>query len=397
MQISVANGIEEFSAEEWSAVAGSTFYAGRPWHDFLEADPSYDVWYVAARDDGVLLGVLPIHLHAGGPGGGVDHFYDPRRLFGDGPSSAAPSLLLGGRAGYETALTLRSGLTPAQRRDVLGALVARAREIARVWGADGVAGLYLTSTATRELAVVFDGDPLLTDVSAAIPLHGLATVDDFLATLSAHRRRRVAREMRDFAGSELRVRSGRLSDWLEPAAALLAQLHRRYGHADTPELLRFHLAAQAEHLDDYSRVLVCERAGAPVAFVLIYEWERVWYARAAGVADGMRGASSVLFNVVYYQAIAQALQRGIARYELGPSSLQTKLLRGARPQPRWSLIELGDPRPRPAAAQRLREWDAELARAGHPPAAWRWWRELGLPAPGAESPDRDDARSAGVA
>src|SRR4051794_29821796 len=88
--VSVAGSVNEFGAEEWSSAAtGRGLYASRQWHLFLEADLSYDAWYVAARrPHGALLGLLPVYLYAGGPQGGVDSYYDPHRLFGDRPSGS---------------------------------------------------------------------------------------------------------------------------------------------------------------------------------------------------------------------------------------------------------------------------------------------------------------------
>ena len=390
--ITVLDSVDQLGDREWSTLAtGRGLYSSAPWHRFLEADPSHDVWYVVARSpDGLLIGVLPVHLHAGGPGGGVDRFYDPRVVFGsENPGRPSATMLLGGRAGYETQLLLHPGLDAGDRARVLRALVDRCRGLAGAWATDGIASMYLTSAAATELAPAFAaGEPLITDVNAVIGLEGLESFDGYLASLSGHRRRRVAREIRDFAASPFGLRTGRLSDWHEVAGRLLAQLHRRHGHVDTPEILVEHLAQQVDQLDALSRVIVCERDGTPVGFLLAYEWEGAWYARATGLADGLRGASAVLFNVVYYAAIREALERGISSYDVGPSSLKTKLLRGAALQPRWSLISDDASAPVSSAAwndTQLARWDDELA-ALHSPAAARWRRAAGLGARPAVSP-----------
>jgi uncharacterized protein len=380
--ITVLGSAGELSDAEWSALsAGRGFYACAHWHRFLEADPSYDVWYVTARaPDGILLGVMPVYLHAGGPRGGVDRFYDPRVLFaGAEPAPTAATLLLGGRAGYDTPVLVHQGLAAGERAGVQAALIERSRRLADAWGADGVAALYLPSGAAHELAGAFGGgEPLITDADAVIALDGMHSLDDYLRGLSGHRRQRVAREIRDFDESSYRLRTGRLSDWLTVGARLVAELHRRHGHADTPELLELHLAQQAEHLDEYSHVIVCERAGAAVGFLLAYEWEGVWYARAAGAADGLRGSSAALFNVVYYAAIRHALERGIRRYHVGPGSLRTKVLRGAHLEPRWSLVHVDGLEPDAWNDCRLPGWDAELIELGLPPAAADWARAAGV-------------------
>lgn len=380
--ITVAGSAGEIDDAEWSALsAGHGLYAGAPWLRFLEADPSYDVWYVAARSpDGRLLGLMPVWLHSGGPRGGVDRFYDPRVLFAGAaePSPFTATLLLGGRAGYDTPLLVHSDLAADERAAVLAALVERARKLAGAWRADGLAALYLPSAEAGELAGAFGGaEPLITDADAVIELDGLGSLQDYLAGLSRHRRQRIAREIREFDESRYRMRTGRLSEWVEVGARLVADLHRRHGHADTPELVAQHLALQAEHLDAFSHVIVCEHAGAAVGFLLAYEWEGAWYARAAGATDGLRGSSAALFNVVYYAAIRQALDRGIRRYHVGPGSLRTKVLRGARLEPRWSLVDVDGLQPGAWHDARLTGWDAELAALGLPPAAADWARAAG--------------------
>jgi len=381
-EIAVLDSIDQIGDSKWSALAaGRGFYSSAPWHRFLEGEPSHDVWYVVARTDGLLVGIMPVYLHAGGPAGGVDRFYDPRAVFGaQEPERTSATMLLGGRVGYETELLLRPGLDPTARARVVGSLVDRCRKLAGAWAHGEIASMYLTPGSAAELAPAFAAEPLLTDVNAAIPLDGLASFEGFLQRLSAHRRRRVAREIRDFAASPYRLRTGRLSECHEIAGGLLAQLHRRHGHADTPEMLVAYLGRQAGHLDALSHVIVCERAGTPIGFLLVYEWEGVWYARAAGLADGLRGASAVLFNVVYYTAIREALERGIRNYSVGPRSLRTKLLRGAELQPCWSLVDVDGLTPVTAASwneAQLARWDAELAGL-HPPVASSWRHAAGL-------------------
>jgi predicted N-acyltransferase len=238
--------------------------------------------------------------------------------------------------------------------------------------------MYLTSAAARELRPAFAaGEPLITDVDAVFDLTGIRSFDDFTSPMAKKRRYRIARELRDFEDSSFRLREGRLSEWSEVAGRLLSEHHRRFGHEDTPEMLVDHFGRQAAHLDELSHVLVCEQAGVPVGFVLSYEWDGAWYVRAAGAADGLRGASAAFFNLVYYAPIRAALERGIRRYDVGPSSLQAKLLRGAQLEPRWSLVGGYPDLDRGARwndAQLLR-WDAELA-GMHVPSAGSWRREL---------------------
>jgi predicted N-acyltransferase len=239
--------------------------------------------------------------------------------------------------------------------------------------------MYLTPSAAAELAPVVGTPPLLTDLTATVCLDGCDSFDDYLSRLTAHRRRRIGHEMREFAASGLDIRVARLADVVEVVAPLIASHHSRYGLSDSREMLAAHLSQHAEHLGDLGHVLLCEDGGRTVGALLIYEWADAWYARAVGLADGLRRQVSAYFNLVYYVPIRWAVEHGMRRYVVGPSKLGAKVKRGADLEPRWSLlVGTGD-----LAAdvrrlslgwndRQLRRWQAELQGIGHelPAAAW---------------------------
>ena len=311
----------------------------------------------------------------------MDTFYDPGAVFvepsgaGD-PARWRPALVAGGRAGYETELLLRPDLDAGTRREVLAALVARLRKLAKVWGVDATAFMYLTPDAARELAPVLGAQPLLTTASSAVPLAGCTTFDDYLNRLGGHRRRRVRHEIVDFDRSGLTIREARLSDSVGLLASLLTEHHGRYGLTDSHEMLAAHLGKHAEHLDDLARVLLCQDGDRTVGALLAYEWEDGWYARAVGLADGLRGA---YFNLVYYAPIRMAVERGAGRYVVGPSTIGAKVKRGAVLEPRFSLLDGTD---RVVAdigrlsagwnEQQRKEWDERLRQIGHEAGTETW-------------------------
>lgn len=385
--VQVVDEVDDISADDWRAVtAGRGFYSSRRWLRFVEADPWYDVWYLVARSGDELLGVLPVYLSVGHGQAGVDTFYDPASVFvqasgvGD-PARWRPVLLAGGRTGYDTELLLRPGLPAHIRRRVLAGMADRLNRLADAWGVGTVAFMYLTPDAAAELAPVVGTPPLLTDVTSAMHLDGCDSFDDFLGRMSGHRRRRIRHEQREFAASDFTIREARLSDVVDVVAPLLAAHHGRYGLGDSREMLAAHLVQHVQHLDDLGRVLLCEHGGRTVGALLAYEWEDAWYARAVGFADGLRGQSSAFFNLVYYLPIQHAIERGMRRYVVGPSTIGAKVKRGAELEPRWSLLtsrvaDLAARLPQISAGwndRRLGGWEAELRAIGHeiPSAAWR--------------------------
>jgi predicted N-acyltransferase len=381
LTVQVRSAADDIDAADWRAVtAGRGFYSSPRWLAFLEADSRYDVWYLVVRDADAVLAVLPVYLDAGVVHAGVDAFYDPATVFNSAlrdPSRWRPALLAGGRAGYETELLLLPGLPPAARQQVLSALVARLAKLAAAWGVDATALMYLSSDTAVELTSVTGASPLLTTVSAGIPLDGCDTFDDYLNGLSAHRRRRIRSEIRDFSSGGFTVRHTRLSESVDRIAPLLAEHHGRYGHADTPDMLGAHFTQQAEHLDDLSHVLLCSDGATTVGALLIYEWDRVWYARAVGFADGVRGQSSAFFNLVYYLPIRAAIERGARGYEVGPSTIGAKVKRGAVLAPRWSLLIGPDDVADGWNDRELTRWSEELRTIGHPDVTPGWRAALG--------------------
>jgi predicted N-acyltransferase len=233
--------------------------------------------------------------------------------------------------------------------------------------------MYLTPSAAAELAPVVGTPLLLTDLTATVRLDGCDSFDDYLGRLTAHRRRRIGHEMREFAASGFDIRVARLADVVEVVAPLIASHHGRYGLSDSREMLAAHLSQHAEHLGDLGQVLLLsEHGGRTVGALLIYEWADAWYARAVGLADGVRGQASAYFNLVYDAPIRRAVEHGMRRYVVGPSKLGAKVKRGADLEPRWSLlVGTGD---LDAVVRRLslgwndrqlRGWQAELRGIGH--------------------------------
>jgi len=359
LDVQVLGAVQDLGDDDWQAVtAGRGFYSSPRWLAFLEDDPWHDVWYVAVREGPALLGVLPVYLRSGPGQAGADAFYDPATVLFEpagvaGAEAWRPALLAGGRVGYETELLLRPGLTPGRRAEVLAAMTDRVARLGSAWGVDGTAFMYLTPAAAAELSPVLDAQPLLADVSAAVRLDGCDTFDDYLGLLSGHRRRRIRHEMREFRRDGLSIRPGGLADNVDVLARLMAEHHGRYGLADDEKMLRVHLAAHAAHLGDLARVLLCCDGRTVVGGLLAYEWDGTWYARAVGLADGLRGA---YFELVYYEPIRLAVERGGTRYVVGPGTLDAKLNRGASLEVRWSLLT-GSPRVAPGLRTLTGVWN----------------------------------------
>ncbi len=348
---------------DWARVAEHAgLYSSPRWLRALEADPSYDTWYLVARDEGdVVRAIVPAYLDSGTAGSGIGTFYDPAHVFDRPPgmSDEGPALLLGGRTGYGTELLVDPAMAAPDRRTILDAVTTRAGELAQAWSTGTVAALYLDAGPAAELATVWGSVALLTDVGADIELTGRRDFDGYVAALPAGRRSSVRREVREFAASGLSAAWTRLSTCVEDLAPLVASHHRRYGHPDGADQLEAHLRSQAQELDDLSRVLVVRDDGRLVGALLAYEWRDVWYCRLVAVDERLRGRGFATFALIFYEPIRAALAAGASRYALGPSSLTSKVGRGATPVGRWSVLGgRGVPEPGWAGAWNLRAANA---------------------------------------
>lgn len=382
--VRVADSADSIDASDWERLScGASFYSSRRWLRSIEDDPWHDVWYLTAVDSaGRLQAVVPVYLSSSASPMGSDSFYDPATVFfndagagpGDGASATAdrwrPTLLVGGRTGYDTDLLIDPELSPTERALVLSAVDARVERLGQAWDVPTRAAMYLRADTARELAPWYGSTPLLTELNTAIDLTGLTGVDDYLSSLSSHRRHWARRELRDFAVATPTLRWTTLGESAHQIAPLLATHHQRYGHSDTADLLARHLEEQAQWLDDISHVLICEDAGAVVGALLAYEWQGVWYARLVAAGEGLRGRGAAFFSLAFYAPILAAIEHGARRYVLGPSGIRTKLARGARVEPRWSVLAGDDESGRDVSTLNGSWNDAQIA---------RWAGEFGIP------------------
>jgi predicted N-acyltransferase len=180
---------------------------------------------------------------------------------------------------------------------------------------------------------------------------GWRDFDDFLASFSAEKRKKLKRERRSVAESGLRIET-RHGDEID--AALWAQLHPLY--ADT--FLRFgnHPALSEEFFAHVGSALGRQMVvfiawdGAEVAACAIcYRDAETLYGRHWGSRVTVSGLH---FELCYYQGIEYCLREGLNRFEPGAQG-EHKLARGFVPSDTWCAYWIGEPRLRHAVADYL--------------------------------------------
>ncbi|MEU5396106.1 GNAT family N-acetyltransferase [Streptomyces tibetensis] len=366
-RIETAASVLDVPPGEWERIStGCGLYVSRPWLASLESDRDHVPHYLLARDaDGLILGALPAY-HVPNPG--PKSFYNPYFLFGtDTLLDGGPVLLVGTKAGYTTRIPVRPDL-PRQTADwVRKALLAAALDLGSDLGVTVVALQYLTVPETEATlphlpdALVLSAAP---DSLFELPRTADADMDGFFATQSSSRRRTMRREMRRFAREGYTTSTASLAECYERIAPLFANLIRRHRGGDSSMV--DYLRRQAHHLDSLATTYLVHHHGELVAFSLFYSWEEGTYARLYGeLGDDPGERGNVYYNAAYYTPIADFVSQRRAWISYGPEAYGAKFNRGARPDPRWSvLVPLRDEEVWREAVdgwneRRTAEWNAE--------------------------------------
>lgn len=170
---------------------------------------------------------------------------------------------------------------------------------------------------------------------------GWADFDDFLASLSAKKRKNIRRErrlVRD-AGVELELRSGpEMSDglWGLFYEFYCATFARKSG---IPTLSLGFFREIGATLGSQVLVVLARRGSRYVAGALMFRSDHVLYGRHWGASEWVDGLH---FEACYYQGLEYCLAQGLERFEPGAQG-EFKISRGFLPTPTWSCHWLAHP------------------------------------------------------
>ena len=217
-------------------------------------------------------------------------------------------------------------------------LVAAALELAR--GVSSLHVLFPPESEARELAHA--GLMLRRGVQFHWTNAGYATFDDFLATLTRDKRKKIRQERRRVreAGVSLVRRTGREithEDW----KFFVRCYNLTYrAHHSTPYLNLAFFTRLGETLPDHVLLILAERDGRPIAAALDIFSEEALYGRYWGAVEHV---PCLHFEACYYQGLEFCIERGIRAFEGGAQG-EHKLARGFLPTPTWSAHWLRHPR-----------------------------------------------------
>ncbi|MEY4240838.1 MAG: hypothetical protein RJA14_534 [Pseudomonadota bacterium] len=201
------------------------------------------------------------------------------------------------------------------------------------WTAMGEAGLLLR----QDMQFVWRND-------------GYATFEDFLAALSANRRKTIRRERREAqAGLDIRVLTGAdiaETHWDAFFAFYMDTGARKWGR---PYLTRDFFSRIGATMADRIALVMAFRDGVAIAGALNLIGRDALYGRQWGALEEV---PFLHFELCYYKAIDLAISRGLSRVEAGAQG-QHKIARGYLPSPVYSAHFIADPALRAPVARYL--------------------------------------------
>lgn len=179
---------------------------------------------------------------------------------------------------------------------------------------------------------------------------GYATFEDFLAALSANRRKTIRRERREAqAGLDIRVLTGAdmtEAHWDAFFAFYMDTGARKWGR---PYLTRDFFSRIGATMADRIALVLAFRDGVAIAGALNLIGRDALYGRQWGALEEV---PFLHFELCYYQAIDFAIARGLSRVEAGAQG-QHKIARGYLPSPVYSAHFIADPALRAPVARYL--------------------------------------------
>lgn len=215
----------------------------------------------------------------------------------------------------------------AKSEGVRSLLLKHALECARSIGVSSLHCLFLNEQDALEAQA--QGMMLRQDVQFHWKNPGYRDFDDFLATLSRDKRKRIKQERRrvEEAGIELRCVTGHDATAEQWAFFAACYLHTLRLHNSPHQLNEDFFQRIGAALPQHTLLVIASREGRPIASALNYVTEEALYGRSWGTFEFHSGLH---FETCYYQAIEYCIAHNIKTFEGGAGG-EHKLARGFLP------------------------------------------------------------------
>jgi hypothetical protein len=365
--VEVVTSMRDVRAEDWDRCLGSDHPFMR--HAFLcaledsgsaVAETGWLGQHLLLKDDGALIGVMPMYLKNHSAGEYVfDHGW--AEAFARAGGQYYPKLQVS--VPFTPAMGPRLLVDPVHpdpawaRRALLTAATQRCEQI-------GASSIHITFPTEPEWTAMGEAGLLQrTGVQFHWENDNYADFDAFLATLSSRKRKQIKKERREALpeGLTITALSGdEIKEHHWDAFFVFYQENgaRKWG---TPYLTRTFFSLLGERMGDQVVLVMAERDGRPIAGALNLMGDGTLYGRNWGCIEDHR---FLHFEACYYQAIDYAIKHGLGRVEAGAQGPH-KLARGYLPITTYSAHWITHPGLREAIGQYLErevnevDWEIE--------------------------------------
>ena len=361
VEVHIHAGVADIGREAWDACNAAPDYAGNPFtsFDFLDileesgsvgARTGWTPRHLSVKDAaGEVAGVMPLYVKSHSQGEYVfDHAWAQAYMHAGGHYYPKLQCAVPFTPATGPRLIVREG---AERCAVQDVLLAGARAVCQQARASS---LHITFPLEEEWRRMGE-DGLLLRQDQQYHWHnaGYSTFDDFLAALSSGRRKTIRRERRDAAaGLEIAALTGsdlREDHWDAFFEFYMDTGSRKWGR---PYLNRRFFSLLGERMADRVLLVMARRPGGRwIAGALNLIGREVLFGRNWGAVEEV---PFLHFELCYYQAIEQAIARGLKRVEAGAQG-QHKIARGYLPSPVYSAHWIADPALRAPVARYLEQ------------------------------------------
>jgi len=349
-RLTTLTAIDQVPAADWNALAGDDLPHLR--HEFLAAMEHHGCvgerfgWlprHLVLRDDqDRAVAAAPCYLKFNSYGEFVFDWAwaDAYRRAGE---RYYPKLVVASPYTPATGLRILTGDTP-ERPTLAAALIKGSVQVAERLGVSGLHWLFTSDTEidwAREQG-------LMPRLGCQFHWHnaGYGSFEDFIATFSAEKRKKVKRERRRVAESGIRIRRVR-GDTVTPAEwRIFHQLYEdtfdKRGGLPTLSLAFFEEIGRT--MGENLLLVLAEETGPAgariVAAAFCLMGADSLYGRHWGC---FKDYHSLHFEACYYQGLEHCIEHGLARFEPGAQG-EHKVARGFLPARTWSAHWIADPR-----------------------------------------------------
>lgn len=336
--------------DEWDRLANGHFYSTDAWLSFTGAEPGAVSGAVARYRSGRLAGAVPVAELTASP----MPLYRWNDLLSsyDLPLLAPGGLLVGPRQGYQTHFLVSED---QQAGPVVADLVEEVRGLHGGRSDRACVAMYVTTRdalAVRAAGVPAEPVLLGADAWLQVPPGGWP---EWLDSMRKNRRSKIRKEARRFRDTGYRIVHMPLSECYQQLTVAAAATLAKYGAAGRPADYLPALRRYVDGMGGAARVAVCSLpASDPLAFCIYFVWGDTVFLRWAGFDYRRLVGAAEYFNLLYYDQIERAAQRGLRWIHAGIKSAEAKARRGARLRPLW-LVDLTDASPLARAADRVRQ------------------------------------------